>query len=660
MAEEDRIAEESTPASQPSDAAAWAALSSADREHANAFLEQQKKVAVEQEALLRLQAKELSHELQLRHWSRRFSNVSAVMKVTFEVGLALIVIAITVFIGAAMWNARQAEGLVVDSFAVPPGYAQAGITGSVVADDMTQKIAAIRDFANDNSLAYSKDVREAGEDVKVEIPETGISISEVWRYLRLWLGSERHLNGNLRALSDGRLALTVSLGGSDAFTFAGKPGDLDSLEQKAAERIFETVEPVNYVIYLGAKGRNAETLEWAARNLSLWTDNRNLAEAYALYADMMHAITGDVRRALALTNTGIALDPASTPPHMESLAASRDLGHDEDVLVQARAIAALRQQDNVGSWRTGPGYPWVQQLGAISRAGDTGDFANLSVLPCLVYCSLASSALLHAEAFARLHDVTHAKVLIAEALSLGAAGTEDIAWNPYANLAMAQYYTHAVSGDWRAAVIDARHIADNLMSDRSYGAKTQSLRVQIQVMPLLAYALAGSGDFAAARKTISRTPPDCYACVLERGNVAALAKSWGEAQYWFGRATAQAPSIPFAYMDWGAMLLHDGDYGGAIAKFTLAHSKGPRFADPLEMWGEALMLENRSDLALAKFEEANKYAPSWGRLHLEWGKALVYLGKKDEAKKQFETTASLDLSSTDKSALLQWQNRMAH
>ncbi|HEX4533240.1 MAG TPA: hypothetical protein VH000_03335, partial [Rhizomicrobium sp.] len=111
------------------------------------------------------------------------------------------------------------------------------------------------------------------------------------------------------------------------------------------------------------------------------------------------------------------------------------------------------------------------------------------------------------------------------------------------------------------------------------------------------------------------------------------------------------PSIPFAYADWGQMLLAKGDLDGAIVKLTIANQKGPHFADPLEMWGEALMAKNRSDLALAKFEEANKYAPNWGRLHLKWGEALAYAGKKGDAAKQFAIAARLDLTSAEKSEL---------
>ena len=616
-------------------------------EEARHYLRKQSRLAdLQIENLQKVDEFETSH---LR-W-RRFNDQ---MKGAMQILVVLFGAAIVVGIVAALWNASRAEGLVVDSFAVPQAYTQAGVTGSVVADDMTQKIAGIRDFANENSLAYAREVHEAREDVKVEIPETGISISEAWRYLRLWLGNERHLSGNLRNLADGRLALTASLGGSDSFTFTGKPADLDSLEQKAAERVFGTVEPVNYVIYLSAKGRYAETLEWAARDLSLWTDNRNLAEAYSLYADMMHGITGNVRRALALTNMGIALDPKSTPPHMESLNASRDLGHDENVLAQARAIAGLRQEDNVASWQTGPGFPYVQQLGAINRVGETGDFASLSVLLCLVYCSPASAALLHAVAFARLHDASEAKKEIGRAQSLGTMGEEDIGWNPDASFAMAQYFTHAVTEDWKAAVIDAHHLADRLIWDKGWGARLQTLRVQVQVTPLLAHALAASGDIAAARNAIQGTPLDCDACLRERGNVESFARNWGGAATWFAHAVKAAPSIPFAYTDWGAMLLRKGDADGAIAKLETAHAKGLHFADPLEMWGEALMQKNRSDLALAKFEEANKYAPNWGRLHLKWGEALMYVGRKDEAHVQFELTSHLDLSHEDRSALSHW------
>jgi tetratricopeptide (TPR) repeat protein len=169
--------------------------------------------------------------------------------------------------------------------------------------------------------------------------------------------------------------------------------------------------------------------------------------------------------------------------------------------------------------------------------------------------------------------------------------------------------------------------------------------------PWLALGTAKLGDGAGALKLIGSAALDCYTCVRFRGDIDAALKRPDAAAFWFDMAVREAPSIPFAYADWGAMLLMKGDLNGAIAKFTIANQKGPHFADPLEMWGEALMLKNRSDLALAKFEEAEKYAPNWGRLHLKWGEALIYAGRKAEAMKQFGFASTLDLSASDKPEL---------
>jgi len=112
---------------------------------------------------------------------------------------------------------------------------------------------------------------------------------------------------------------------------------------------------------------------------------------------------------------------------------------------------------------------------------------------------------------------------------------------------------------------------------------------------------------------IEATPLDCYDCVRVRGVVAAQSHDPAQADRWFSEAARQAPSLPFAYKDWGAALLARGDPQGAVAKLELAHAKGPRFADPLELWGEALMAQRNYLGAAAKFGEAAKDAPRWDR-----------------------------------------------
>jgi tetratricopeptide (TPR) repeat protein len=472
-----------------------------------------------------------------------------------------------------------------------------------------------------------------------------VSLAEVWRYLKLWLGHERHLTGNVRTLPGGGIALTASLDGSDSFTFSGKPGDLDALEQKAAEQVFATVDPVNIVLYLAGKGRIDEALAAAAHHVAIAHDTRELAGAYSLQGNMVRSVTGDARRSLAMMHLAIALDPKAAPQHMEALNSARMLGHDEEVLAEARAIATLRLDDNIGSWRTGDGFPYVQQLGAIWRATDTGDFAALSALHCIYLCSRVDPAIRHAEALARRHDIGAAHALIDEAVTIGRPDPGD--------LARTSYYIDAVRNDWRAAAADAQRYSGALIANGRPGTREEvrKLLVQTLVMPLLARALAAQGNTDGAQKSIMGTPLDCYDCVLARGDVAAWRHDWRGAEAWYARGVRLAPSLPFGYANWGTMLLRKGDFDAAIAKFDLANQKGPNFADPLELWGEALVAKNRSDLSLAIFDEAARHAPNWGRLHLKWGEALLWLGRKDDAQKQFVLAAGLFLTPVERAQL---------
>ena len=92
-----------------------------------------------------------------------------------------------------MWNASQRTAWRSTPFRCRRNLRQYGITGEMLADDLTDRLATVRDIAGNNSITSSGDVRkDSTEDITVEIPETGVSWAQAWRYLRLWLGHERH------------------------------------------------------------------------------------------------------------------------------------------------------------------------------------------------------------------------------------------------------------------------------------------------------------------------------------------------------------------------------------------------------------------------------------------------------------------------------------
>ena len=200
--------------------------------------------------------------------------------------------------------------------------------------------------------------------------------------------------------------------------------------------------------------------------------------------------------------------------------------------------------------------------------------------------------------------------------------------------------------DWRGVVAHAGEIATFL---KTYPHSRPSMLAE--PTPLLALAQAHLGDLAAAKRTIAPTPADCYPCLIARAQIAEVAGQRAQADWWFARAVAAGPSLPFAFHDWGRALQVRSQADVAIAKFEQAMKLSPHYPDALEGWGEALMAKNQSHLALVKFAEADKYAPNWGRLHLKWGEALYYAGKRDDANAQFARAAQLDLTPSEKSEL---------
>ncbi len=608
-------------------AAGTMGMACASRQKADSYLDEQIELArLQKQNLIEQNAFEISH---LR-W-RRFNDQ---MKGAMQIMVVAVGLLAVMCIAAAVWNASLADGLVVDAFTVPPNFEKSGTTGDVIAGDITSKVTSIRRTAMNVSFSISRDVSaDRHNDVKVEIPETGVSISEAWRILRGWLGHERHLTGNVRDLGGGSIALTTSLDGGAAMTETGTASDLSAIEQRAAEDVFGAFDPINHINYLSFEGRTHEALA-AAERFVPESQGQLHADSYSLLSLNTANATGDVPLALARARIGIDLDPKLAVLHVMTARYDYFLGHEEARLAQDRIILTLRNEDQLPSHQHG-GFDEMRKQAAAQIALLTGDFANATYWVCSHTCTPSSLLVTRSALLARLHDVAAARGLLAEGQAAPGAYPDDVR--------EARYQIDVASGDWKAALMEATAMRAFylLHLGGTISPRLVALTYATEVAPLLAVAQARTGQFAQAHATIDRTPRDCVACETARGDIDALEKNRNGAAFWFARAIRDAPSLPFADSDWGQMLLVKGDFDGAIAKFESAHTKGPHFADPLETWGEALIAKNRSDLALAKFEEANKYAPNWKRLHQKWDEALTYLGRKDEAAKQFALARSL-------------------
>jgi tetratricopeptide (TPR) repeat protein len=620
MAEE--IAKGGPEAADP--AAVALALAGASRAEADAYLRDQRQHMHEQ-----------LKQIHLDVWEKKLG-------VLLRMATLCVGVAVACFLGAAVWDAAHDDGLVIEAFSVPPDLAARGLTGEVVASQLLANLSAFQSISISTRDASSF-THNWDNDIKVEIPETGVSVGEFNRFLHEWLGHQTHITGAVYRTGSG-IAVTARVGSDIAPTVAGGEADLDQLLRKTSEAIYRAAQPYRYAQYVFNAGRFDEG-EAAQKML---VANGSPQDRFWAYNGLvtMYASRFDLGKSEMAARAAIGLRPNSAHSFF-NLGRAELLGqHDEAALAASQTALRLRRDPDVSAATWATTRPLLECVAAELQ----GDYSS-AAKNCGQAETLPDVAGTHRQAwglqlsaFRGLHDWAALRSAYAEM-----PPTED----PRELAAREDYEAlNEFALGHGQALMDRRADVERLPMRLSYGFFFNRRTAR----PGIAYALALSGDFSGAHAEIDKTPADCSVCLRTHGRIDALERNWDGADYWFARAARDAPSTPFPFTDWGRMLLDKGDTDGAIAKFATAQQKGPHFADPLEGWGEALMAKNQSHLALVKFAQSEKYAPNWGRLHLKWGEALVYAGRREDAAKQFARAVQLDLTQAEKAELARFNH----
>jgi len=577
------------------------------------------------------------HQLHLSHF-REWLYTSA------EIVVGLIILLIFVGIASAVWSAAHDNGLAIETFSVPSDMSSRGLTGEVVASRLLDKLSQLQ-AQTVSSRAASSYANDWGKDIKVQIPETGVSIGQLNDYLHEWLGNVTHISGEVFRDPSGNISLTARVGSDAGPVFTGTEADLDKLLQAAAESVYARTQPYRYAVYLSSLDPKDQSRANAAyRKLA---ENGSLQDRAWAYIGLSTIYQGSNQpdESMRVLYKALALRPNFAIAILDIAGGEAQRQHDENALAwERKLVAALRSGD---ASDMDPRSAAINARTAQANIANLlGDFKQQLVFDAegedLPDAGGQVETLHQADmvAYALMHDGAGVHSAIADN---SMTTDRNVIVNRTANL----FGAYAALGRWR----DTLALADTLeVMAAQLGPGAISFEMNT-IRPFASLAMAMRGDVDGAKRRIEHSPIDCDLCGRMRGRIAAIEHRWAAAAYWFNMVSARSPSIPFADSDWGMMLLQKGDADGAIAKFESAHRKGPHFADPLEGWGEALMTKNRSDLALAKFEDANRYAPNWGRLHLKWGEALWYSGDKTEAEKQFAVARALDLSSAERAEL---------
>jgi len=602
---------------------------------AEEYLEKQKQ-------LVELQTKELAHELELRHWSLLVRHLSGLLRLTLEIGLAMAALGLACFIAAGVWNAAHAEGLIIESFSVPPDMTARGFTGQVIATKTLDELAAMVNSTITSRAAKSY-ASNWGNDIRVEIPETGISIGEAFRFLKTWLGHETHITGEVTRTATG-IAVTARASGNTSLTVSGNEADLDALIHRTAEHIYGSTQPYRYALYLSRLYRDDEATP-IFKNLIAMGPARERPWGYIGLSNTL-ANHGDIVTRISLLESALALQPDNILAQNIRIMSLEFSGRQEEAFRGEELLQATFHRGGGSDLIDAERVPGLRKMSDTRVALTSGDFlkaAQDGAEALALHGPSPIQSLSDPKALAEVgaHDIAAARATMRDpdtfGITPGFSGLTDIA---------TRMWLDSEAEDWMAVL--SRVKAVDLLVAKYPGVRTS---VPTMIAPLIAYAQARLKDFTAAEELIAQTPGNCYPCLRVRARIAEQRGQYARADYWFDRAARAGPSLPFVPTELGQALLERGKPDEAIAQFRLANEKGPHFADPLEGWGEALIAKNQSHLALAKFEEAGKYAPNWGRLHLKWGQALAYSGNKTEAAKHFARAAQLNLTLSEKAEL---------
>ena len=561
---------------------------------AKRFLDRQVRLIDAQTAELIEQRPLRLHHLKSQEQEGRLKRFGLQLRNSLQVFIGLIVAAVAMGVMVMVFDAFNTQAVVVEPFDTPPALAARGLTGKVVAggvlDVLTRLQAATRASATQRKLTTAWT-----GDIKVEVPETGVSIGDMDRMLKARFGHDIHIDGDLVQTIDGGLALTIRGGGVLPKTFTGDAGDLDKLTNEAAEYVYGRSQPSLYGTYLIDSGRNAEAVAFAKATFGTLSaaDKPYVLNAWA-NADQN--VGGKPIETAPLYEKAISLKPdfwvaysnlMNVDMLLQNEEAAWRLGHVMETKAGGRRQIRplLFQNLDYLSWNL---ITWRDEV--LKDSEEHGGIGS----------SITAAAPSLADTDQRLHDVADAELQ----LQTAQADASD------PSVAAITHFVHgriaAEAGDTARAAAEMEAFvagfANPIVSSNYPGYTCWAAPAE---------EWAGHPDKADAVLKSTGRYVDCYRF---EGDILDHRGDWAGAQKAYAQAVAIAPDLPAAYYSWGVALARHGDLAGAIAKISAAHDRGPGWADPLKAWGDVLARQGQWKEAVGKYEAALKLAPAWRAL----------------------------------------------
>jgi tetratricopeptide (TPR) repeat protein len=591
--EEEPEAEEGAAAPALDPAAASLALSGAEAEpvlaaEAAAYYRRQTRlVAIQTEHLHEQRELQLSH-LRLRRINDR-------MRAGTQILLVLVGLLVVLALAVMLHDAFASSAVIVEPFEAPASLAPRGLTGRVVAAGLLDELTRLQ-AGNRASVAARHLANAWTEEIKVELPATGLSLGEINHLMKARFGHDLHITGDLVETEAGGLALTVRGDGVLPRTFDGGATELRRLTRLAGEYIYGQSQPGLYAATLVDSGRNAEAVAFSQ---GAYATASPADRPYLLtsWANALGNAGGPPEEVLRLYRAAIALKPDYWPAYNNLMGSLWAAGDEEGAWREGRAMARAAggrpgraPEQYYGNWDeltwNLPAWRAAAQAAADAHAGPGMPNGADTVSVDLVAM--------------RLHDRATAELQL-QTVPPGQADPGVAALVHFVRGRLA-----AEAHDTGRALVEmeafGRAYADPAVSNNSPGYDCWIAPAEEEAgHPARADAvLAAAGHFSN--------------CAYLKADLLDGRGDRTAAQAAYAAAVAMAPDLPGPWYAWGLSLARHGDAAGAVAKFAAAAQRGPHWADPLKAWGDALASQGRTAEARAQYDRALPLAPAWPEL----------------------------------------------
>ncbi len=261
--------------------------------------------------------------------------------VLLRIATAFTGLAIAAGLAFMVWQAAESNGLLIEPFSVPPDLAARGLTGEVVAAKVLDRLVAMQSQTSSQRApkSYANSWDEKG--IKLDVPETGVSLTELDNFLRLKLGHDTHVSGEVVRRQQDRDSRhrAQERRGHRASVVGVENDQMDALVQRLAESIYHMTQPYRYAVYVASHNRMAEALPilelltksgppedrpWAYNLMALAALNRNGVAA----ADM-------------LMHKAVAIDPDFVVSQVNIARFAANRSHPEQAIPETRKVVSL-------------------------------------------------------------------------------------------------------------------------------------------------------------------------------------------------------------------------------------------------------------------------------------------------------------------------------